>query len=347
MVDNATPSSNVRNIEPDPSGDLVLILGDPSEQTYIRVSSKILSIASPVLAAMLGPKYAEGNTLSTTGSLELTLPEDDPEAMVWVCNIVHLKQSFTHISVALMEKIAVTCDKYDMSGALSVWGEAWLSHIDLSTDGEARYGRLLWIAYALGCQTVFYNKSYNMIWYHTEAELRLMKEDWKGTSIPEDVLKAIMKQRKGALKRIFTAIDALIAPFVRTKCHYSEEHSNKEACFHLAETGHFFQELLRCKLWPFFGDWTDRHLEQTATNLGTFKEYLGDFNSGTYYCTSSKRNFLPQMKPIAEQARKEKLGLCLNCIKQGKITTKDGNCSASRIEECVTNIRDIEANEVE
>ncbi len=105
MADDIETPAQVHDCEPDPSGDLILKVGTPQQETRIRVSSKVMTLASPVLAAMLSPKYREGRTLSDHGFLELALPEDDPEAMVWVCKAFHMKQSLSSISLQLMEKL--------------------------------------------------------------------------------------------------------------------------------------------------------------------------------------------------------------------------------------------------
>ena len=80
----------------DLAGDLMLLVG-PDKELIIRASSKVLSLASPVFARMLCPHFAEGRSLSKKGSLgksavcstEVTLPDDDPEAMVLFCDTVH------------------------------------------------------------------------------------------------------------------------------------------------------------------------------------------------------------------------------------------------------------------
>ena len=51
-------ASNITKI--DPNGDLILEVGDRS----LLVSSKVLSIASPVFRTMLGPNFKEGENLS-------------------------------------------------------------------------------------------------------------------------------------------------------------------------------------------------------------------------------------------------------------------------------------------
>jgi hypothetical protein len=44
----------------DPSGDVVLVLGE----TCLRVSSKVLSVASSVFRVMFGPHFQEGESIS-------------------------------------------------------------------------------------------------------------------------------------------------------------------------------------------------------------------------------------------------------------------------------------------
>lgn len=88
------------NVEP--TGDLLLLVGSEGcEQKLIRVSSKVLSLASRVFATMLGPRFAECHPLSDQKSskiggkptlpLTIALPEDDPELMSWFCNAIHLR----------------------------------------------------------------------------------------------------------------------------------------------------------------------------------------------------------------------------------------------------------------
>lgn len=79
----------------DPEGDLVLLVG--SEATPIRVSSRVLSLASPVFAAMLGPNFAEAQPLSDNVSREWTvsLPDDDLHAMQRLCRFLHSRIRIT------------------------------------------------------------------------------------------------------------------------------------------------------------------------------------------------------------------------------------------------------------
>lgn len=130
--------------DPDPNGDLILSIG--VEEMPVRVSSKTLSLASPVLAAMLKPNFAEGQVLSNTKTNEVAtirLPDDDPEAMLWLCKAFHLKQTHSEVSFPLLEKLAILCDKYDMSLALASWSEVWFSTIEAFTPSGCRYPKML------------------------------------------------------------------------------------------------------------------------------------------------------------------------------------------------------------
>jgi len=78
----------------DPAGDVYLVCGLETEGPAItlRVSSQIMSLASPVFRTMLGPRFEEGTRLTRSGSVEVLLPDDDAEAMTLICNILHHRQ---------------------------------------------------------------------------------------------------------------------------------------------------------------------------------------------------------------------------------------------------------------
>lgn len=180
---SATTSNNA-----DPAGDLVLLVG--SEQVSMRVSSTVLSLASPVLAAILSPKFAEGHALGMKkGLITINLPEDDPEAMAWIFNTLHFRQQMTsEVSFPLLEKLAVVCDKYDMSVALGSWSEVWLSRFTGSKDGEDCFAKMLWISHAPGNHHAFWRISRDMIRAFSTDELREQVNMIKDSSLPEAVI---------------------------------------------------------------------------------------------------------------------------------------------------------------
>ena len=69
----------------DPEGDVILVLGDVG----LQVSSKVLSVASPVFKAMFGPHFAEGQgQASSMKPRRIKLHDDDVEAMKVLCKYI-------------------------------------------------------------------------------------------------------------------------------------------------------------------------------------------------------------------------------------------------------------------
>ena len=181
--------------EADSAGDLMLLVGPDKE--LIRTSSKVLSLASPVFARMLGTHFAEGQSLLEKGSLgnsavsptEVTLPDDDPEAMILFCDTIHYKQHATPvIAFPLLAKMASLSDKYDCSVALSSVSDIWLSNFRGSKEGEDCYVRMLWISYALGNHRVFSKISRYMIHEYCRDDLARHKHDENCKGLPETVI---------------------------------------------------------------------------------------------------------------------------------------------------------------
>ncbi|KAK4620128.1 hypothetical protein CLAFUW4_10891 [Fulvia fulva] len=73
-------------------GDVILIVGNDDDKRRIRVASSILSAASPVLKALLGPHFREGSQPRSSASpVEILMPDDDSTAMTYVCRLIHYK----------------------------------------------------------------------------------------------------------------------------------------------------------------------------------------------------------------------------------------------------------------
>lgn len=82
----ASQPSEMANIDIAAEGDVIFVL----QQTRLRVSSVILSSASPVFKAMFGPNFAEGQGNRSAGEpREVSLFDDDVSAMTRLCRILH------------------------------------------------------------------------------------------------------------------------------------------------------------------------------------------------------------------------------------------------------------------
>ena len=111
-MDDTQSSASPTFTDVDPHDDVLLLLG-PSKNVSLRVSSKALSLASTVFAALFSPRFSEGQPLSSsTEARNVPLPEDDLEAMTQICYAIHFYRTVPRtISMSLLEKLASLCDK--------------------------------------------------------------------------------------------------------------------------------------------------------------------------------------------------------------------------------------------
>lgn len=109
-----TMDSEPAIIETVPDPDLVLVVGPSKER--IPVELAILKAASPVFASMLSPPWLEAQ------SEEISLPEDDPNAMRFIALTLsyyneHELITKTQTPQEILQ-IAIAVDKYDLCTAL-------------------------------------------------------------------------------------------------------------------------------------------------------------------------------------------------------------------------------------
>ena len=180
----------------DPTGDITLSLHNSQDgrqtQSSIRVSSKVLSLASPVFAAMLSPNFAEGQGLGNTNSPEIpaiNLHDDNAEAMLWLCKTLHFKQDLNvAIDFSLLKELAILCDKYELTSVLYSWSHAWFQHWPGSLHGNDKQAEMLWISYALGNEKCFWRTSRDIMQSSTTEELAALKNNPLSLMLPDGVL---------------------------------------------------------------------------------------------------------------------------------------------------------------
>lgn len=170
--------------------NLSSVLSD--QQRLIRVSSKVLSLASPVLAATFSPKFAEGCALSDKNPISvptINFPNDDPEAMIWLCEAFHFKHPETMgLEFPLMKEIAILCDKYDMSKALRSWSELWMKFWTGSTKGPDEPLQMLWISYVFDNNPTFYAVCANMVELYSAEDLARIGDRLKDNILPDRIV---------------------------------------------------------------------------------------------------------------------------------------------------------------
>lgn len=148
-------------VEFDPDGDVVLILRDKDESTgqaageshskstdqaedpahvddgsevavvRMRVSSSHLILVSPFFRRLLKGPFAESNALSSAGTAEITLPEDDSQALHVLLNIIHghTKKVPRAVNIGMLTQIAVLIDKYCLHEVAEVFTDMWFDKL--------------------------------------------------------------------------------------------------------------------------------------------------------------------------------------------------------------------------
>ena len=146
---------------------------------------------------------------------------------------------------------------------------------------------------------------------------------------------SINTARENALFELQTNIEAMITSYLKKDCSFKKNHeSNRQPCELLSKAGHFFQELVRLGLWPLSRIIHQTNLSTISSQLLHFKNYYADErsgqrNSGYYedsYCICDRIDFKSKLENAVNDASVLQQGLCLCCVKQGKITGDEGNC---------------------
>lgn len=91
----------------DPDGDVQLDITDGAASNSIRVSSHMLTIASPVFKRMLTSEFKEGQ-VPQYGPRIISLKEDSPDAMILICHAMHLTDlSDIHVTFEILMQVVL------------------------------------------------------------------------------------------------------------------------------------------------------------------------------------------------------------------------------------------------
>lgn len=111
-------------------GDVVLVVTDAGYTVRFKVHSYLLRSASEVFASLLGPNFAEGQALaknSPSSLCEISLKNDNTEAMGLILNIIHFRHDRTpqRLTSAQIIGVAVLTDKYLLNKAMPFSSSNW------------------------------------------------------------------------------------------------------------------------------------------------------------------------------------------------------------------------------
>ena len=102
------------------------------QEVQMRVSSKHLILASATFGACLGSdKFSEGQTLRTKGNVVVPLPNEDPDAMVILLNIIHglTRKVPRQVTLEMLSKLAFVVNHRQMHEAVELFSNIWIENL--------------------------------------------------------------------------------------------------------------------------------------------------------------------------------------------------------------------------
>jgi len=179
----AQVTSFAPTITGDPAGDVLITLGFSPGATTVRGSAAVLSHASPVFRAMLGPAWADPDAepRSASSPKETWLKEIDTDAMTWILTVLHEQEPAGDVSLELLGEIAVLVDYYQLgsSAMMKGWGGLVLSEAEDRAAVDQDWVRIMSCALIFGHHRSFYRSSLRIL-THCEAASIDIDEDGPG-----------------------------------------------------------------------------------------------------------------------------------------------------------------------
>ena len=112
MPDNASAIEAVTEVCPnvelvDRDGNVIIVMANQfsGSRRKFFVSSKVLSLASPVFAKLFGPSFSEGAEVARSSCPEVSFHDDDPAAMAMIFAALHYYEPTEEMSPELLGNV--------------------------------------------------------------------------------------------------------------------------------------------------------------------------------------------------------------------------------------------------
>ncbi|EAS35997.3 uncharacterized protein CIMG_01351 [Coccidioides immitis RS] len=174
------------------------------EEVVFHVSSRHMILASPVFRAMLQRKFSESNTLQLTGSVEIPLPDDDPDAMLILLKIIHghMRKVPLRVDLITLVQLAILIDKYDVHEVVELFSNFWFDNLKSTIPEKYTDDIPAWI-----CICWVFDRP-NEFRKTTRLALREGKQAVPSDElpIPQSVVEAINSKRQEVLHKLVTTL---------------------------------------------------------------------------------------------------------------------------------------------
>ncbi|KAK5991237.1 Nicotinate-nucleotide pyrophosphorylase [Cladobotryum mycophilum] len=160
-----------------------------------RVSSKHLSLASPVFQKMLSGPWKEG-AQTTQKTRCITTSEWDAEALLILLDIIHghHRDVPKSLDIETLGRIAILVDYYQCHEIIEIFGNMWLNNLNGKLPTSIREDLMTWlfVSSVFSCSDVFEKIS--------ELAVRKFKAPFEtDLPMPSNMLEALNDRREGIL----------------------------------------------------------------------------------------------------------------------------------------------------
>ncbi|KAK4541186.1 hypothetical protein LTR36_008260 [Oleoguttula mirabilis] len=314
----------MEKVDATPDGDIILLVSNKLE---LRVSSTVLRLASPVFKAMLGPHYAEGNSLqaASAGSPKtIPLPGDDPEGMKVLCLVLHHQARAIPDPLALevSHSFAEMADKYGCAEAVSYAAASWFADIDIKECEHPM--AVIDAAYLLDDAKTFAKLTGALI----KKEMPVMR---KGSRVSADEFQAAMIKTQIAVNQSFAVeieeVVSSIAAYLGHHSEYDEDHDAEDGepnerpstCgYHKHTVRLYLCALASAALWP-----KELRPDIVTKLVASIEGFLIPEDRSVVCCKADycdigvEQEFKAGVEKLKEQASALFAGVCLDCFKNG------------------------------
>ncbi|CZR60537.1 uncharacterized protein PAC_10433 [Phialocephala subalpina] len=203
------------------AGYSAVLLNQP---VHMRVSSRHLMLASPVFAAMLDRnKFKEGVTLHSEGSVDIELPDDDPDAFIVLLNLVHghTRMVPRKTTLFILTQIAVLINKYHMLEVAEFFSDMWIRRLskrglpDRYDGYRQEVMSWLFISWVFEKPKIF--KPMTMVLIQRAPHTLLENDLDFDPPIPDTLLDVIKERRMEAIDSLLSVVDTLTNKYISSE----------------------------------------------------------------------------------------------------------------------------------
>lgn len=150
------------DIQIDTAGDLKLLVQHCEDWVTFQVSSKAMSLASPVWRTMLDPNGPFRESQSDNN--EITFPDDDAKALLNLLLVAHLRFQDVpkELTFEQLLNVCILCDKYDCITLVRPWIWRWQER-QIHLPWEILSEEWLFIAWTTGDEAKFRRTAQSLI----------------------------------------------------------------------------------------------------------------------------------------------------------------------------------------